>query len=454
MSRLVDSFVRFFIRWVPDSFVIAIILTLLTFFLSVVVGGYGAKDTISSWGTGFWNLLRFTNQITLTLLLGYALANTPPVRRLLYFIAGKIRTPAMAYGAVSLVTGICALLSWGLALITAGIFARAVGETCRRTGVKVHYPLLVASAFSGFVIWHQGLSSSVGLTLATSGHFLEAQTGIIPISETLFTTWNILLAATVLLTLPLFMTRLKPAKEEDIVEFPEALMSSSISTASTSNAEESLEADSLEERTPAERMEQSKFLNYVIILIGAVYIYFHFVEMGEGLTLNIFNFAFLFGGMLLAGSPAKYLEIIIDGGRVASVFLLQYPFYAGVAAVMGDSGLADMLVAVFVDASTAETLPLFSFLSGGVLNMFIPSGGGQWVVQGPIMMSAAHSLGADLPRVAMSVALGDQWTNLIQPLSIVPVIAIAQVPLRQVMGYCFLAFLYSGVVFSVALFFF
>jgi short-chain fatty acids transporter len=450
LSRLVDSFVRFFIRWVPDSFVIAIILTLLTFFLSVVVGGYSAKETVGSWGGGFWNLLRFTNQITLTLLLGYALANTPPIRRLLYFIAGKIRTPAMAYSAVSLVTGICALLSWGLALITAGIFARAVGETCRRTGVKVHYPLLVASAFSGFVIWHQGLSSSIGLTLATSGHFLEAQTGIIPLGETLFTSWNMLLAATVLLTLPLFMSLLKPANEADIVEFPEALMA----TASTSSEDESLGADSGEDLTPAERMEQSKILNYVIILIGAVYLYFHFIELGEGLTLNIFNFAFLFGGMLLAGSPAKYLEIIIDGGRVASVFLLQYPFYAGVAAVMGDSGLADMLVAVFVNASTAETLPLFSFLSGGVLNMFIPSGGGQWVVQGPIMVAAAQSLGADLPRVAMSVALGDQWTNLIQPLSIVPVIAIAQVPLRQVMGYCFLAFIFSGVVFSAALYFF
>ncbi|MFT6434021.1 MAG: short-chain fatty acids transporter [Candidatus Azotimanducaceae bacterium] len=447
---MVDSFVRFFIRWVPDSFVIAIILTLLTFFLSVVVGGYSAKETVSSWGGGFWNLLRFTNQITLTLLLGYALANTPPIRRLLYFIAGKIRTPAMAYSAVSLVTGICALLSWGLALITAGIFARAVGETCRRTGVKVHYPLLVASAFSGFVIWHQGLSSSIGLTLATSGHFLEAQTGIIPLGETLFTSWNMLLAATVLLTLPLFMSLLKPANEADIVEFPEALMA----TASTSSEDESLGADSGEDLTPAERMEQSKILNYVIILIGAVYLYFHFIELGEGLTLNIFNFAFLFGGMLLAGSPAKYLEIIIDGGRVASVFLLQYPFYAGVAAVMGDSGLADMLVAVFVNASTAETLPLFSFLSGGVLNMFIPSGGGQWVVQGPIMVAAAQSLGADLPRVAMSVALGDQWTNLIQPLSIVPVIAIAQVPLRQVMGYCFFAFIFSGVVFSAALYFF
>ena len=270
-----------------------------------------------------------------------------------------------------------------------------------------------------------------------------------------------LLAATVLVSLPLFMTLLKPANEEDIVKFPEALMDTALkapsnapsNTASTNSEEERLEAQPLEERTPAERMKQSKLLNYVIILIGAVYIYLHFVEMGESLTLAIFNFAFLFGGMLLAGSPAKYLEIIIDGGGVASVFLLQYPFYAGAAAVMGDSGLADMLVAVFFDAWTAETLLLSSFLNGGVLHMFIPSGAGQWVVQGPIMVAAAQSLGADLPRVAMSVALGDQWTNLTQHLSIVPVIAIAQVPLRQVMGYCFLAFLFSSNVFSTALFF-
>ncbi len=443
MHRGVDVLVRFFMRWIPDSFVIAIILTLFTFLLSISVADFGIADTISTWGSGFWDLLKFTNQITLTLLFGYALANTRPVHQLLLKVAEMIRTPRMAYVLVCLVTGICALLSWGLALITAGIVARAVGESCRRRGIIIHYPLLVASAFSGFVIWHQGLSSSVGLTLATPGHFLESVTGIVPITETLFTSWNMILALVVLVTLPWLMSLLAPVSPENISEFPEALVGSDDRTESA-----------VPPQSPAERLEQSRLLNVVIILVAVSYVYMHFIQRGLGLTLDIFNFTFLFAGLMLAGSPMKYLQIIIEGGRVASVFLLQYPFYSGVAAVMAASGLAAMLVDFFVQASNAESLPLFSFLSGGLLNIFIPSGGGQWAVQGPIMMETARALNADVPRVAMSVALGDQWTNLIQPLSIVPVITIAQVPLRAVMGYCFFALVYSGFLFSIALYFF
>ena len=156
-------------------------------------------------------------------------------------------------------------------------------------------------------------------------------------------------------------------------------------------------------------------------------------------------------GVLLAGSMVRYLRIVVGGGAVAAPFLLQYPFYAGIAAVMADSGLAKIVVDLFAQVSSSATLPFFAFLSSGVLNLFIPSGGGQWAVQGPIMMSAAVEVGADLPRTAMAVALGDQWTNLVQPLTIVPVLVIAQIELRKIMGYCFVALLWSGAIFSVAL---
>ncbi|MFP6808487.1 MAG: TIGR00366 family protein [Pseudomonadales bacterium] len=446
MNKLVDRMVHFFMRWIPDSFVIAIVLTLFTFALAISVGSFSPKETVISWGSGFWNLLKFTNQITLTLLLGYALANTQPIRNLLLKIAAMVKTPTAAYMIVCFITGMCALVSWGLSLITAGIIARAVGESCRRSGVVVHYPLLVASSFSGFVLWHQGLSSSIGLTLATPGHFLQSLTGVIPITETLFTPWNMLLAFFVLVTMPFVMASLHP-QDGDVQEFPHKLPAEKEDTDDgASPAPDNI--------TPAERLENSRLLSLAIIIIGLAYIWIHFVEEGLGLTLDIFNFSFLFAGLLLAGSPYRYIQIIIEGGRVASVFLLQYPFYAGIAAVMAGSGLVALLVEFFVQASNANTLPLYSFLSGGLLNLFIPSGGGQWAVQGPIMMAAAQELGANLPRVAMAVALGDQWTNLIQPLSIVPVIAIAQVPLRAVMGYCFIALFYSGLIFATALFFF
>ena len=169
MGRWADIFVR----WMPDAFAVALILTLLTVACAVGIAGYPLGASIEAWGDGFWNLLKFTNQITLTLLLGYALANTPPVERLLEITAGRVRSARSAYMTACAVTGLLALISWGLSLVSAGILARVIGKACRDKGIKVHYPLLVASSFSGFVIWHQGLTSSVGLAIATPGHFLS-----------------------------------------------------------------------------------------------------------------------------------------------------------------------------------------------------------------------------------------------------------------------------------------
>ncbi len=441
MNRLTAVFVRLFVRWMPDSFAVALLLTILTFGLAITVTNQDPADAIESWGNSFWNLLKFTNQITLTLLLGYALANTPPVRRALVRVAGLVRTPASAYILASFTTGLCALFSWGLSLIVAGTMARAIGQSCRSQGIRIHYPLLVAASSSGFVIWHQGLSGSIGLTMATPGHFLESSIGVIPISATLFTPWNIALALFILITMPPLMAALRPTGDEDVDEMPIDLVTVS---GPVSRSEET-------EPTPGSFMEDSRWVTLSIVIAGGAFLWIHFVQRGLGLNLNTLNFVFLLAGMLLAGSPIRFVRIIVEGGRVAVPFLLQYPFYAGIAGIMSDSGLARLVVEFFISISSAGTLPLFGFLSGGLLNLFIPSGGGQWAVQGPIMMVAAQEIGADLPRVAMAVALGDQWTNLVQPLALVPVLAIAGISVRHIMGYTFIALLWSGLVFTLAL---
>ena len=442
MSRLVALSVRIFTRWMPDAFSVAILLTLLTVGLAVTVAGYPLAAAIGSWGDGFWNLLTFTNQITLTLLFGYAFANTPPVRRALLRIAGLANSAPTAYALACFITGVLALFSWGLSLVSAGIMARAIGESCRSKGVAVHYPLLVASAFSGFVIWHQGLTSSVALTIATPGHFLEGEIGLVPTGETIFTLWNVSLALFVLVTLPWVMARLGPAPDHS------EMMAET--TTPGGPAQDGPKPGGAS-RTPASRLEWSPAVSLPLVAMGLFFLGVHFVVRDRGLELNILNFAFLMGGLALAGSAVRYAQIIVEGGRVAAPFLLQYPFYAGIAGIMADSGLARLVVEFFVSISTAQTLPWFAFLSGGLLNIFIPSGGGQWAVQGPIMMAAAQEIGADLPRAAMGVALGDQWTNLIQPLVLMPVLTIAAIGAREIMGYTFVALFYTGVVFSVAL---
>ena len=435
------TLVGLFVRWIPDAFAVALALTLFTFLCAVLGAGYPIGSAIESWGNGLWNLLLFTNQITLTLLLGYGLANTPAVRRGLSHIARRVTSAPAAYAVACAVTGFAALLSWGLSLVTAGILARTLGEHCRERGIRVHYPLLVAASFSGFVIWHQGLTSSIGLTIATPGHFLEPTIGLIPTSETLFTGWNAAVAGVILLTLPFLMAGLRPRDPTEIEEMEGAAFAAAPAAAAPEPGA----------RTPAERLERSFWLPMVLVCLAAVHLFDHFILKRQGLELNILNFAFLFTGLALAGSALRYVQILVEGGRVAVPFLLQYPFYAGIAALMLDSGLVAIIVEFFVSISSAATLPLWAFISGGLLNIFIPSGGGQWAVQGPLMMAAAQQVGADLPRVAMGVAMGDQWTNLIQPLTLVPVLVIANVGARQVMGYTFIALAYCGVIFGSAL---
>ncbi len=441
MNRLLAFWVQLFIRWMPDAFAVAILLTLLTFALAMGVAGYSLLATVEAWGDGFWNLLTFTNQITLTLLFGYALANTPPMQRGLRAVAGWVNSPRSAYALACAATGVLALLSWGLSLVAAGIIARSIGAACREKGIRIHYPLLVASSFSGFVIWHQGITSSVGLAIATPGHFLEDQLGLIPTSQTLFTPWNLGVALCVLVLLPPFMAALRPRRASEIREMEPA------------ETVEATPQDGEAPRTPAERIEASWIPAALIVLAGAGYLALHFGGRGLGLELNILNFAFLFAGLTLAGSAVRYANIVIEGGRVGAPFLLQYPFYAGIAGVIASSGLARMVVDFFVSVSTPATLPLFAFFSAGLLNIFIPSGGGQWAVQGPLVMTAAQELGADLPRVAMAVALGDQWTNLVQPLVLMPVLAISGLGARDIMGYTFAALALTGAIFSLALLF-
>lgn len=443
MNRIVQWLVRFFLRWIPDSFVIALLLTLFTWALAVVVAGQSFEESLVSWGDGVWHLLAFTNQITLTLLLGYAVANTPAMRAGLVRCAGVVRGSTSAYVTACWITAACALISWGLALVASGIATRAIGEHCRSRNIDVHYPLLAASSFSGFVVWHQGLSSSIGLTIATPGHFLEEQISVVGMSQTLFTGWNASVILAILLIVPFVMSRLHPRPGETMEPIGEELIDLHAVDSSAEPAREAM--------TPAEKIEDSRILNWTIIGLGSAFVFHHFAIRGNGLTLNIFNLSFLMLGMALAGSAIRYVRIIVEGGRVAVPFLLQYPFYAGIAGLMSDSGLAEMLITQFVEISTPASLPLFGFLSAGILNLFVTSGGGQWAIQGPIMTAAALELGADMPRTIMSVVLGDQWTNIIHPLTLVPIVMIAGVPLRKILAYCWVAVVVSGVIFGLAL---
>ncbi|WP_022705849.1 short-chain fatty acid transporter [Paracoccus zeaxanthinifaciens] len=413
-------------RWLPDAFIFVIVLTLIAAAAAMLTQGTTPDQLIEYWGGGFWELLSFSMQMLLVLVTGYILASSPPVRRILARLAGLAGSAGGAIVLVTLVSLAASWINWGFGLVVGAIFAK---ELARQ--IRVDYRLLVASAYSGFLVWHGGLAGSIPLTIATPGHFTEDQIGVIPTSQTIFSAWNLGLVAALFVIMPLVNRAMLPRREEEVLVDPAILHD-----------------DRLERRraaTPAERLENSPLLMYLIGLPGLAWLAMHFIG-GGAINLNVVNFLFLFAGILLHGSPRSLLDALDDAIRGGAGIVIQFPFYAGIMAIMIQSGLAASMSEWFVSISTAKTLPFWSFISAGIVNIFVPSGGGQWAVQAPVMLPAAEALGADAAKVAMGVAWGDAWTNLLQPFWALPMLGIAGLKARDIMGFCVVMLLITGVV--------
>lgn len=436
MNTLANFFTRLVNRYMPDPLVIAILLTVLTMLLAVLMQGTSPLDAVRYWGDGFWDLLAFSMQMTVILLAGYILAKTPLVDGALNRLAAQVKTPFMAIVVATLVGGIGSWLNWGFGLVIGGIVAQKLALNVK----GLHYPLVIAAAYSGFALYGIGLSGSVPLLIATEGHFLQDAIGLIPLSETIFSPILLITSALILLTLPFFNAWLHPKQDKDIVEIDPSSVAKP-SAAPLANGDKI---------TIAERLNHSRVVGIGIGLLGMLYIALYAVD-GGSLNLNTVNFAFLFLGVLLFASPANYLAALADGIRIVSGIIVQYPFYAGIMGILVGSGLVVSFASIFVDISSAQTLPIWSFISGAIINLLAPSGGGQWAVQGPVMVQAATEIGASQAATALAVQIGDQWSNMIQPFWILPVLAISGLKLRDVMGYMVLILLYLGIIYASAM---
>jgi short-chain fatty acids transporter len=196
-------------------------------------------------------------------------------------------------------------------------------------------------------------------------------------------------------------------------------------------------------RTLGDKLNNSRWLTLALGGILTVYLVNWFIEKGFNLDLNIVNWTFLALGLLLARSPLHYVELVKNAGKTLGPILLQYPFYAGIMGLMKDTGLVLMMSDLFTQVATADTLSFWAFISSGIVNMFVPSGGGQWVIQGPIFIEAAQMLNVNPSVIVMGVAYGDQWTNMIQPFWTIPLLAIAGLDMRKIMGYTFVILLFT-----------
>ena len=435
LNKVACPFTKLVERYLPDPFIFVIMLTIITLGIANLATPATTLEVITSWGSGFWNLLSFAMQMLLVLVTGYMLASTSLISKLLTKLATLANTAPKAIILVTFISLLASWLNWGFGLVIGALFAKAIAKQTR-----VDYRLLVASAYSGFVVWHGGLAGSVPLTIASEGHFSQATMGIIGTEQTLFAGFNIAILIGLFIIMPLVNRYMLPS-EKDSVYIDPSLLKNTL-------------ADKVTITRPAQHLEQSKLLGMGIGLLGLAYLGYYFFIAGGGLNLNSVIALFLFLAITLHQTPHNLLNSLQQAIPSGAGIVIQFPFYAGIMAVMVDTGLAQQISQGFIAIADADSLPFYSFISAGLVNMFVPSGGGQWAVQAPIVIPAAQELGADMARVAMAVAWGDAWTNLIQPFWALPVLAIAGLKAKDIMGFCVVQLIITGVFISLMLSFY
>ena len=431
-------------KYLPDPFLFAIILTFIVFAAGIGMTGQGPLDMMLHWANGFWGLLSFSMQMAMVLVLGNTMASAGVFKKGLRSIASTAQTPSRAIMVTAFVSAVCCWINWGFGLVIGALLAKEIAKQVK----GVDYRLLIASAYSGFVVWHGGMSGSIPLGVAAVGaDGVVANTGgvvtaAIPTSLTIFSPMNLTISAIIILGLPFVCRAMMPDKEHTI-EVDAALL--------VEDAEKVYKIE-----TPADKLEHSRIIWAIVLILGFAYIIYNIaLNKLNSLNLNFVNFIFMFAGILLHGNLKRYIDAFADSAKSCSGILLQFPFYAGIQGMMTGAvagvSLAGVISTFFVGIATTTTFPLFTFLSAGIVNFFVPSGGGQWAVQGPIMMPAGLEIGVPAAKTAMSIAWGDAWTNMIQPFWALPALGIAGLSAKDIMGYCVITLLFSGVIIGAGL---
>lgn len=440
-------------RWMPSPFLFAILLTYVAAFAAFLSEGAGATEIAVSWYDGFWSLLEFAMQMVLILVTAFVVAYHPRVRTLidrLIRIPNDGRQAVVLVGVVSMLAG---WISWGFGLILGAIIAREMGKYAENSGMVVHYPLLAVAGYMGMSLtWGWGMSSSAGLLQATDGNvFMEAGVvdRVIPATEWVFHPYPLALTVLSILYASLMLYLLCPPKENarglsryanltesgPTVEERETTPASRGPEPATDGGLDKIGPED-GKPSPADRINNNKILGGVLALTGVLLFVRAFFTEGLGvLDLNVLNFGFLMVGLILYTSPIDYLEEFYEAAQSSAGIILQFPFYAGIIGIMEGTGLVDTITEFLLSIATPATFPVIAWITAGVLNLFVPSAGGEWTIIGGPMMTAGDELGIPHGQTIASYAVGDAHTNLFNPFWAIPLLAITGLRARDMFGY-------------------
>lgn len=454
LHRFTDLSVRYVEKWMPDPYLFAVILTIVVVALIfALVPEASLGGVVDGWYKGVWgegNIFTFAMQMILILVGGYTLAEAPLVKRGLQWLASKPRNQAQGGLLCFGVAALACIVNWGLGLVVGALLARQVFARLR----TVNFAYLVAAGYMGYMVWTSGLSSSIALanTDKTSKlNIIWTQTHqLVPLSETIFRPYSFVPMLVLAVVIGLLVHRMSPRPQ-----------------ATTEQADVDREAllaldqpHGHDERpagptTFAERLENLWVLNVLVFVAGIAY----FVRSGFALNIGSMVMLFFILGALFHWTPMRFIRAFTEAAKTSGPLLLQYPLYGGIIGLLGYAPhhgvhpLQTVIASAIVSHATYYTLPLLNYIASVVISLFVPSGGGHWGVQGPVAIDAAVQLGQTSPaylgKISMAVANGEAVANMIQPFWLLPVLAIAKLNIRRVMGFTVVAFVVGFVVLGI-----
>ena len=420
-------------KWFPDAYVFAVFAVVIVCAAALAMGRSPNQISVD-FGKSFWNLIPFTMQMAFVVIGGYIVAVAPPVRRVIGVLARFPKTPKVAVAYVGFMAMLASLLSWGFSMIFAGILLREISK--RVPGVD--YRAMGAAGYLGLgSVWALGLSSSAALLMATKGSIPPALlkiSGVIPLEQTLFT-WQNLVMIVVLIVLSIWICYVSTPTAEH---------------AKTAEMAGIVYTDSQEyigtPKTPGEKLEFSPLLTLVIVALGVVYLFDVLSTKGglAALDLNTYNFIFIITGMLLHWRPRSFLRAAAKAVPMTGGVLIQFPLYAGIFGVLMASGLNEVMARLFVSISTQDTLPLIGGIYSAVLGLFLPSGGGKWVVEAPYLLEAANQLHVSLAWMVQVYNAAEALPNFINPFWMLPLMGLIGVKARDLAGYSTLQLIFHA----------
>jgi short-chain fatty acids transporter len=421
-------------RWLPDSFSFAIILTFVAMVMALTITKTPPMDLMGHWYKGFWLFLKFSMQMALIVVLGYAVGTSPVLTKFFDWLSKRIKTPGGVYLTVLIVGGAASYIYWGF-LVAVAVLAM---ELARR--VKgVDYRFLGGCCYAALIPTVFGISITAPLLMNTPNNKF-IQLGLvdrtIPPAETIFSSYSLIALAATVIVLIGTMYLMRPRKVD-----PEWDIAAKIEKGEL--VLEDAKTDKKVDRSkllPAEKVDGSIILTIFTCVCGFAYIIYYFWTKGSaGINLDSINFTFFIFGMAFWLRPSAFAHAILEGIRGTASIIVQFPFYAGIMGIFMFSGLSKVIAIWIVSVATPVTFPWFSFVAACIVNIFVPSAGGEWMVIGPTLVEASKSLGYPIGKLIMAYSYGDMCTNLIQPfwsLLIIPVLAkMADIRARDIMGY-------------------